>query len=75
MSEVTNEQIYEVLKTVQADISVLKKSVHRIDKRVTAISQYMSAVNAEQHWQNSQIKQLKRRIEALEDQEPDPEKP
>jgi hypothetical protein len=37
MKEVTNELIYNVLKIVQADVSVLKESVRRIDARMGAI--------------------------------------
>jgi len=79
MTSVTNELLYEILKSIQADlhglkgdVSVLKEAVRRIDGRLAAMDHYMAGFNAEQRWQNEELDYVKDRIDKLED-DPAPE--
>jgi hypothetical protein len=74
MTKVTNELLYEVLKTVQGDISVLKESVRRIDARIASMDHHLAGFYSEQRWQNDEIDNLRGRVEAIEDQDRDPKK-
>ena len=67
MTEVTNDLIYSVLKTVQSDMSVLKEAVSRIDARIASMDHHMAGFYSEQRWQNDELDNLKGRIEALEE--------
>ena len=46
MNEVTNDLLYEALKEVRSDISVLKESVRRIDSRMEAIEYLMAGFHS-----------------------------
>lgn len=73
MSAVTNELLYEILKSVQADISVLKESVRRIDARMASMDHHLAGFYSEQRWQNGELDNLRGRVEALEEQKPEQE--
>lgn len=74
MSQVTNELLYEVLKSLQGDISILKESVRRIDARIASMDHHLAGFYSEQRWQNDEIDNLRGRVEAIEDQDHDPGK-
>lgn len=42
MSKVTNELLYEILKAMQSDVSILKESVRRVDARMGAIENLLA---------------------------------
>ena len=42
MNKVTNELLYETLKEVRSDISILKEAVRRVDSRMGAIENFMA---------------------------------
>ena len=71
MTEVTNDLLYQVLKSVQGDISVLKESVRRIDARIASMDHHLAGFYSEQRWQNDELDNLRGRVEALEDQDPE----
>lgn len=60
MTAVTNDLIYSVLKTIQADISVLKEAVRRIDARMASMDHHMAGFYSEQRWQNDELDNIKR---------------
>ena len=73
MTDVSNDLIYSVLKTIQADISVLKEAVRRIDARMASMDHHMAGFYSEQRWQNDELDNLKGRIEAVEEKDKPPE--
>jgi len=73
MTDVTNDLIYSVLKTIQTDISVLKEAVRRIDARMASMDHHMAGFYSEQRWQNDELDNIKGRIEAIEEKNKPPE--
>lgn len=73
MTDVSNDLIYSVLKTIQADISVLKEAVRRIDARMASMDHHMAGFYSEQRWQNDELDNLKGRIESVEEKDKPPE--
>ncbi len=66
MADVTNELIYSILKTVQADMAVLKESVRRIDARIASMDHHLAGFYSEQRWQNDELDNMRGRLETLE---------
>lgn len=74
MSQVTNELIYETLKNVQSDISILKtdtstlkETTGRIDIRLKSVEAHMSGFMSSARYLETEIDELRGRVEALEE--------
>ena len=61
--------ILPILKNIQADISVLKESVRRIDSRIGTMESYMAGFHNSLRWQGDELDTQRGRIEALEDKD------
>ncbi len=79
MTEVTNELIFDVLKTVQTDladlkddVSVLKESVVRIDARIASMESHMAGFHTRQNWHSQELDEHRGRLEGLEREDDKP---
>ena len=73
MAEVTNELIYSVLQTMQADISELKFDVRDLKVRMTLVEEHMghsiigiSGINARLDRLNDRVERIETRIGLVE---------
>ena len=71
MSDVTNELIYEVLKDVRADISILKEAVRRIDSRMGSVDNLMAGFHNTMNWHGQELDEHRGRLEAIEERDPE----
>jgi predicted nuclease with TOPRIM domain len=66
MAEVTNELIYSVLQTMQADISELKFDVRDLKGRMTLVEEHMGHSIIGVSGINARLDRLSDRIERIE---------
>ena len=73
MAEVTNELIYSVLQTMQADIAELKFDVRDVKVRMTLVEEHMghsiigiSGINARLDRLNDRVERIETRIGLVE---------
>lgn len=66
MGKITNELLYTVLKAVQADLSMVKESIRRIDARMGAMESLMAGFHSILNWHSQDIDEHRARLEALE---------
>lgn len=72
MTEVTNDMMFEVLKNIQGDVSVLKESVTRIDARISSMENHMAGFHTRQNWHTQELDEHRGRLEALEEKDDSP---
>ena len=67
MSDKIDDVLLPILKNIQADMSMLKESVRRIDSRIGTMESYMAGFHSSLRWQGDELDTQRGRIEALED--------
>lgn len=74
MAEVTNELIYSILQTMQADIADLKFDVRDLKARMTLVEEHMghsiiaiSGINARLDRLNDRMERIEMRVGLVED--------
>lgn len=72
MARITNDLLYEILKIMQSDVSVLKESVRRIDARMGSIENLLAGFHNTLNWHGQDLDEHRSRLENLEDQNSDP---
>ena len=73
MSVVTNKLLYETLKEIRSDISILKEAVRRVDSRMGAIENLMAGFHNTLNWHGQELDEHRGRLESVEGQNHDPE--
>lgn len=71
MSDKIDDIVIPILRNLQADVSILKESVRRIDARISSMDSYMAGFHSSLNWQNMELDSLRGRMEYLEDRDKD----
>ena len=71
MSDKIDDIVIPILRNLQADISILKESVRRIDARISSMDSYMAGFHSSLNWQNMEFDSLRGRVEHLETRDKD----
>jgi len=66
MTEVTNELIYEVLKSVQAQVALLRDDMDNVKARLTSIDTRLGLVHTDMAHQSERLDRLEFRISRVE---------
>ena len=66
MTEVTNELIYEVLKSVQAQVALLRDDMDNVKARLTSIDTRLGLVHTDMAHQSERSDRLEFRISRVE---------
>ena len=64
--EVTNELIYEVLKSVQAQVSLSREDVNNIKVRMTSVEQRLGLVHTDMSHQSDRLDRIDVRLDKIE---------
>ena len=66
MAEVTNELLYEVLKSVQAQVALLRDDMENVKARLTSIDTRLGLVHTDMAHQSDRLDRLEIRMSRVE---------
>ena len=65
---VTNELIYEVLKSVQAQVSIIREDVSGLKNRISSLQSSVAGLHADMAEVSARLDRLESRVERVENQ-------
>jgi small nuclear ribonucleoprotein (snRNP)-like protein len=66
MVEVTNELLYEVLKSVQAQVAIIREDVNAIKGRLTSLDQHFGIVHTDMALLSDRMDRIESRMARVE---------